>query len=94
MFSLTGLMADTVHHEVKLVRYTEHVAQYHSDSGSDDDDYDVDDTKFEKQVQRFFERDWDGQDWDADAEVWEEPDWSQRVREDRRLTNARKEARI
>lgn len=87
-------MADTVHHEVKLVRYTQHVAQYHSDSSySDDDDYN-DDTKSEKEVQRFFDRDWDQHDWDADAEVWEEPDWSQRVREDRRLTNSRKEARI
>lgn len=88
-------MADTVHHEVKLVRYTEHVAQYHGDSSSDDDDdYDLDDSKSEKEVQRFFERDWDQQDFDADAEEWEEPDWSQRVREDRKLTNSRKEARI
>lgn len=91
--NIAGLIADTVHHEVKLVRYTEHVARYHGDS-SDDDDSDLDDRKSEKEVQRFFERDWDQQDWDADAEVWEEPDWSQRVREDRRLTNSRKEARI
>lgn len=87
-------MADTVHHEVKLVRYTEYLAQYHSDSNSDDDDYDVDDTKSEKEVQRFFERDWDQHDWDADAEEWEEPDWSQRIREERRFANMRKEARI
>lgn len=92
--SIGGLIADTVHHEVKLVRYTQHVARYHSDRHySDEDDY-SDDSKSEKEVQRFFDRDWDLQDYDADAEEWEEPDWSQRVREEKRLTNMRKEARI
>lgn len=86
-------MADTVHHEVRLVRYTEYLAQCHSDDADCYDDA-ADDSKSEKAVQRFFDRDWDQHDWDADAEEWEEPDWSQRIREERRLTNMRKECRI